>query len=63
MSQRLLIANLLLAFAAGSAMAQEVRVYSPNEAVDPGDVARILEQRPAPGIKMRSPRASACCPR
>jgi outer membrane protein OmpA-like peptidoglycan-associated protein len=52
--RRLLIANLLLALAAGSAMAQEVRLYGTNEAVDPRDVARILEQRTTPGMKMRS---------
>jgi outer membrane protein OmpA-like peptidoglycan-associated protein len=56
MSHRLLIANLMLvlAAAAGSAFGQEVRVYRANEAVDPKDVAQILEQRPAPGIKFRS---------
>lgn len=54
MSHRLIVANLLLALAAGSAMAQEVRVYRANEAVDPRDVAQILEQRPAPAMKMRS---------
>jgi outer membrane protein OmpA-like peptidoglycan-associated protein len=54
MFHRLLLANLLLALAAGSAMAQEVRVYRANEAVDPRDVASILEQRTAPGIKFRS---------
>ena len=52
--RRLLIANLLLALAAGSAMAQEVRLYGTNEAVDPRDVAQILEQRTQPGMKMRS---------
>jgi len=56
MSHRLLIANLMLvlAAAASSAFGQEVRVYRANEAVDPKDVAQILEQRPAPGIKFRS---------
>jgi outer membrane protein OmpA-like peptidoglycan-associated protein len=52
--RRLFIAHLLLALAAGSAMAQEVRVYRPNEAVDPRDVATILEHPATPGIKMRS---------
>jgi outer membrane protein OmpA-like peptidoglycan-associated protein len=54
MSYRLLLANLMLALAAGSAFAQEVRVYRANEAVDPRDVAQILEQRTVPGMKMRS---------
>jgi outer membrane protein OmpA-like peptidoglycan-associated protein len=54
MSYRLLLANLMLALAAGSAFAQEVRVYRANEAVDPRDVAQILEQRTDPGMKMRS---------
>jgi outer membrane protein OmpA-like peptidoglycan-associated protein len=54
MSYRLLLANLTLALAAGSAFAQEVRVYRANEAVDPRDVAQILEQRTVPGMKMRS---------
>lgn len=46
------LACLLLALAAGSALAQDVRLYGAGEAVDPRDVARILDQsRP---MKMRS---------
>ena len=44
--------TLLLALAAGSAMAQDVRVYGAGEAVDPQDVARILGAPPV--IKMRT---------
>lgn len=56
MSHRLLLANLLLALSAGSAMAQDVRLYGAGEAVDPQDVVRILDQsKPAaPVLKMRS---------
>jgi len=55
MSHRLpLLANLMLALVAATASAQDVRVYGAHEAVDPRDVAQILEQRPAPGMKMRS---------
>src|SRR5882724_10367603 len=45
------ITTLLLALAGGVAMAQEVRVYGADEAVDPQEVARILGG--APAIKMR----------
>ena len=34
----LLLANLMLVLVAGSAMAQDVRVYRANEALDPKDV-------------------------
>ncbi|HEV7912662.1 MAG TPA: OmpA family protein [Albitalea sp.] len=52
MARRLLLAHLLLAFAAaGSAMAQDVRQYRAGDAVDPRDVAAILGQ---PAMKMRS---------
>ncbi|HEY1394338.1 MAG TPA: OmpA family protein [Methylibium sp.] len=56
MSMRLYIAQLTLALAAGSAMAQDVRLYGANEAVDPRDVVQILDQPStgAPVIKMRS---------
>ncbi|HET9646427.1 MAG TPA: OmpA family protein [Burkholderiaceae bacterium] len=47
---------LALSLAAGSAFAQEVRVYGAGEKVDPQDVARILSHSvpSAPRIKMRS---------
>jgi outer membrane protein OmpA-like peptidoglycan-associated protein len=56
MSRRLFLANLLLALVAGSAMAQDVRLYGAGEAVDPREVARILDQSrgPAATMKMRS---------
>jgi outer membrane protein OmpA-like peptidoglycan-associated protein len=56
MFRRQLLAPLMLALAAGSALAQDVRLYRPGEAVDPQDVAAILAapQAPAPGMKMRS---------
>ena len=54
MARSLLLAHLMLAFLAGSAMAQDVRLYGSNEAVDPRDVAQILDQTKAPAIKMRS---------
>jgi outer membrane protein OmpA-like peptidoglycan-associated protein len=49
--RRLPLAAVLLACFAAAATAQEVRVYRDGDAVDPHDVARILEQRP---MKMRS---------
>jgi len=52
MTHRPLIASLLFALAAGSAMAQEVKLYRAGELVDPRDVAAILDS-PKP-IKMRS---------
>ena len=55
MARRLLLANLLLAFAAGSATAQDVRLYRAGDAVDPREVATILSQpAAAPAMKMRS---------
>jgi outer membrane protein OmpA-like peptidoglycan-associated protein len=55
MARRLLLANLLLALAAGSATAQDVRLYRPGDAVDPREVATILSQpAAAPAMKMRS---------
>ena len=55
MARRLLLANLLLAFAAGSATAQDVRLYRAGDAVDPREVATILGQpAAAPAMKMRS---------
>jgi outer membrane protein OmpA-like peptidoglycan-associated protein len=54
MARPLLFVNLLLAFAAHAALAQEVRVYRADETVDPQEVARILDTKPAPQIKMRS---------
>lgn len=56
MARRPLLATLLLAFVAGSALAQDVRLYRPGDAVDPREVAAILGQ-PAAGavpMKMRS---------
>ena len=56
MARRLLLANLMLALVAGSAMAQEVRLYRAGDAVDPREVATILGQPTAgaPAMKMRS---------
>ena len=54
MARRLLLANLLLALVAGSALAQDVRVYRASEAVDPREVAQILDPSKAAAIKMRS---------
>jgi len=56
MARRLLLANLMLALVAGSAMAQEVRLYRTGDAVDPREVAAILAQpnAGAPAMKMRS---------
>lgn len=49
------IAALLLALAAGSAAAQDVKVYRSGEAVDPHDVAAILDaSRARPPVKFRS---------
>jgi len=54
MPRALLLAN-LLALAAACAHAQDVRVYGAHEAVDPGEVARILDpSQPRPAVKMRS---------
>jgi outer membrane protein OmpA-like peptidoglycan-associated protein len=51
-----MLVTLILALAAGAALAQEVRQYRPGDSVDPHDVAAILGQRSAtaPAIKMRS---------
>ncbi len=56
MARRLLLANLLLALAAGAATAQDVRQYRAGDAVDPREVAAILGQSQpgAPAMKMRS---------
>ncbi|HJW11971.1 MAG TPA: OmpA family protein [Albitalea sp.] len=51
MIHRLLLAT--LALCASHAMAQDVRLYSQSEAVNPQDVARILDQS-KPAFKMRS---------
>ncbi|WP_280150893.1 OmpA family protein [Piscinibacter sp. XHJ-5] len=52
MARRFHLASLLLALAAGSALAQDVRLYGAGESVDPREVAGILDQsRP---MKMRS---------
>ena len=53
MSHRLLL-PLCAALLSGMAFAQDVRLYRQSEAVDPQEVARILDTRPAAGIKMRS---------
>jgi OmpA-OmpF porin, OOP family len=52
MCHRPLIASLLFALFAGSALAQDVKVYRAGELVDPRDVAAILDGAKAP--KMRS---------
>jgi outer membrane protein OmpA-like peptidoglycan-associated protein len=52
MCHRPLIASLLFALFAGSALAQDVKVYRAGELVDPHDVAAILDGAKAP--KMRS---------
>ena len=50
-----LLTTLVLSLAAGSALAQQdVRVYRADEAVNPQDVADILDTTPAPAMKMRS---------
>ncbi len=55
MARTSFLATLLLALAAVSAFADDVRVYGTNEAVDPHEVARILDPAPPPpAIKMRS---------
>lgn len=55
MARTPILATLLLALAAVSAFADDVRVYGTNEAVDPDEVARILDPAPPrPAIKMRS---------
>lgn len=51
MSHRTLIASLLVTLFAGSALAQEVKVYRAGELVNPHDVAAILDAKP---VKMRS---------
>lgn len=54
--RRLILATLVLVLLAGPSIAQNVRVYGAAETVEPGDVARILDnaEAPAPVIKMRS---------
>jgi outer membrane protein OmpA-like peptidoglycan-associated protein len=52
MLHRPLLALLVLVLAAGAAGAQDVRLYRAGEAVDPKEVAAILE--PAPQGRMRS---------
>src|SRR5688572_26591891 len=47
------VASLVFALLAGTAAAEEVRLYRPSETVDPGDVAAILGAD-KPRIKMRS---------
>ena len=56
MLHRLFLAPVLLALVSGLAVAQEVKLYSTSEAVDPQDVARILHapSTQTPAIKMRS---------
>jgi outer membrane protein OmpA-like peptidoglycan-associated protein len=54
MRHHLLLAHLTFALCAGSALAQEVRVYRANEAVDPRDVTAILAPAAPRPIKMRS---------
>lgn len=51
MCHRPLLASLLFALFAGSALAQDVKVYRAGELVNPKDVAAILDAKP---IKMRS---------
>jgi hypothetical protein len=56
MARRHFVTPLVLALLVGSAVAQDVRLYRADEAVDPQDVARILDtsRHPAPAGKMRS---------
>jgi len=56
MSPRQFLAPLLLALCAGQAMAQDIRLYRANEAVNPQDVASILDRsKPQAGLgKTRS---------
>ena len=52
MARQLLLGSLMMMIAAGSAMAEDVRLYRANEAIDPADVAQILGSGPV--VKMRS---------
>lgn len=54
MLHRTLAATLIAALLAGPALAQDLRLYRADEAVDPGEVARILGSAPAGGFKTRS---------
>lgn len=56
MTHRHFVASLVLALLAGSALAQDVRLYRADETVDPADVARILDpaRSAVPKMKMRS---------
>jgi outer membrane protein OmpA-like peptidoglycan-associated protein len=61
MARRPLLATLLLAFVAGSTLAQDIRLYRAGDAVDPREVAAILGKS-TPGaapMKMRSIRLLA----
>lgn len=49
-----LLAPMILALAAGAALAQDVRQYRASDSVDPREVAAILGQGGAPAVKMRS---------
>jgi outer membrane protein OmpA-like peptidoglycan-associated protein len=50
----MLLASLMLSFLAGTAIAQDVRVYRANETIDPRDVAQILDSTQPAAMKMRS---------
>ena len=56
MLPRLVATPLLLSLLAGFAAAQEVKLYGAHEAVDPQEVARILDRSAAPVPKTRSVR-------
>jgi outer membrane protein OmpA-like peptidoglycan-associated protein len=49
-----LLVPMILALAAGAALAQDVRQYRASDSVDPREVAAILGQGAAPAVKMRS---------
>jgi outer membrane protein OmpA-like peptidoglycan-associated protein len=49
-----LLVPMILALAAGAALAQDVRQYRASDSVDPREVAAILGQGAAPALKMRS---------
>jgi OmpA-OmpF porin, OOP family len=54
MARAAIFVSLMSILIAGSAVAQDVRLYRVNESVDPSDVAQILGQSAQPALKMRS---------
>lgn len=54
MLPRFVAAPLLLSLLAGTAAAHDVKLYGSHEAVDPQEVARILDRSPRPVMKTRS---------